>query len=170
MEELKRDLNLVGASVKSVDVDPSSVNGIRRLRVLHAKAISEPKPAAKAVSSAGGSEKVTIGKHESTPASQVLLKNIPRSQSIIAAEFEGWFGLSKNATIAIIAGGAVLLILLSYVLYKYISWKPKMVARKGYRAVSKSKGLTVTDSGADGAADVSDSGRPSPLIIANPRR
>ena len=62
-------------------------------------------------------------------------KAFPKTSFFIA-------GYSTGASIGIIIGCSFLLLVAAYVAYKYMTWKPKLIARKGYRAVAKSKGIS----------------------------
>ena len=139
MQELKKELSLKGSHISAPDVDPKMFSGIRRLKILQSKAhlTKDQKPSVTITST-----NIDFEHHE-----------IPLVLS------EGFAGLSQTASIAIGVSGGVLLLLIAYVVYKYLKWKPKMVARKGYRAVSKSKGLA---SASENAGDSSD-GTPSLL-------
>ena len=64
----------------------------------------------------------------------------------VLATSEGFIsGMSQTASIAVVVGGVVGLLLISYLIYKYFTWKPKLIARRGYRAVAKSKGISGVD-------------------------
>lgn len=82
-------------------------------------------------------------------------------------EGEGLFGFSIALTVAIFACGAAATILLVYIAYKYATWRPKMVARKGYRAVSKSKGLAAAESERGSDSSLRSEDGPSIIIAGN---
>ena len=89
------------------------------------------------------------------------------SKVLVTADGGVW-GMSKAVTIVVFVLGSSFLLLVAFVVYKYLSWKPKMVARKGYRAVTKSKGLAVTESGTDGGGEASEGARSprlNPLLV-----
>ena len=155
MQRLHKELSEIGAKVEVPDVDPRHLDGIRRLRLLHANA-SRTK-------SASHEKTKTIGKPKPAPTPKPKgSRSLKAKQLTIGKAFvvmDGLFGLSIEATVGIFVGAAVVLILLGYLVYKYATWRPKMVARKGYRAVSKSKGIAVSES--DGGTE---SG-PRPAII-----
>lgn len=178
MEALKKELAEVGARIDAPDIDANQFSGMRRLRILHARA---QKPETPKKSDAVESEshdvhsvrKVTIerstGKDGSTKH-KVTETTVEVRKALLAADGGVW-GLSRGATIGVFVGGGVLLLIIAFVIYKYVSWKPKMVARKGYKAVSKSKGLNVPSEADEAAAASSSSGPPRApeLIVAGQR-
>jgi hypothetical protein len=171
MEMLKKELSEVGATVVSVDVDPSKFTGIRRLRIIHARAKKDAHPADGETKSFDSLSSVKRPSAPTPSNSREILraadgKAMVGKPEIVAADFEGFGGYSKEASIGIIAGAVGLFIMLSYVIYKYMTWKPKMVARKGYRAVTKSKGIANPDSGAEAGNEASDVARQPPLIVS----
>ena len=159
MKNLKEKLSEMGHGFEAPDIDVNQLSGMRRLHVLHARARKADDKGGKLVVTSAQQPEDTarslkpVASEQSVPAVTVPADRteskvteaavVPR---VLAEGGEGLFGLSRTASILIFAGGVVFIILLSYVIYKYMSWKPKMVARRGYRAISKSKGLDVTDS------------------------
>lgn len=179
MEALKKELSEVGARIDAPDVDENQFTGMRRLRILHSRAMkaSDAESVSKNPSSQNDDthdtktvRKVTIERTTDKDGSvkhKVTETTVEVRKALVAAEGGVW-GMSRSATIGVFVGAAVFLLLLSYVVYKYMSWKPKMVARKGYKAVSKSKGLTVSETD-EAAADSTSSGgvlRAPGLIVA----
>ena len=147
MKQLKEELSVSGSSLAAPEIDANQLSGMRRLHVLHSRALKSLKPDKK-------ESKTPEVKRESSTAIDKVAPSKPKALAtapkILAEEDEGLFGLSRAVTILIFLGAGILIISLSYVVYKYFSWKPKMVARKGYKAVVKSKGLNVGDSDAAG--------------------
>jgi hypothetical protein len=153
MKRLKEELTASGASIESPEIDANQLTGMRRLHVLHSRALKPSKSEAQPV--ADSSRKASTGDLPHTKVASikevtVTGKATSSSPKVLAEGEEGLFGLSRTVTILVFLGGGALLIILSYVIYKYFSWRPKMVARKGYKAVAKSKGLDLTDSDAAG--------------------
>jgi len=173
MKQLKEELSNSGASLAAPEVDANQLSGMRRLHVLHSRAMkslkpeiqetkaSEPKPKRDLASIDKGRPKVPSPKPKSNYEWKLLVED----------EEGGLFGLSRTVTILVFLGGGILIILLSYVIYKYFSWKPRMVARKGYKAVVRSKGLNVNDSddaaGQSSSPTVSNRAAAPGLIVAS---
>lgn len=141
MRELKKELELKGASLASPDVDPNLFSGMKRLRILQTKAHVKKNPS--------GSNKQQHGDVVSVTTTQVDIEHTPHPGKELMLS-EGFGDLSRGASIGIGLAAGVVLLLVIYVVYKYMSWKPKMIARKGYRAVSRSKGLGGVDGGEAG--------------------
>ena len=145
MQALKKELDEKGARVLSPDVDPNLFSGIKRLRILQAKASHQ-------------SPTVTVTKVEI-----IHSKTNVESPTSEVSFWEGIAGLSTGVSIAILIGIVIFVFLASFVVYKYMSWKPKMSARKGYRAVSRSRGLGSAEDSA--AADSSDNNKSPPALL-----
>jgi hypothetical protein len=169
MKSLKEELSTVGASLSVPDVDLNQLTGMRRLRLLHSRAnkdLNIDSPATKEKSPLTNQDNIKAVKIEESVSTNGSVKTTTRSVSVLrvlAENDQGLFGLSRTATVLIFLGVSVFVILVSYLTYKYITWKPKMVARKGYRAVTRSKGLDVADS--DAGAESSGGRTAAPALI-----
>lgn len=153
MQKLKGELRRIGAHVKSDDItDPDDFTGIRRLRILHKKAIDEQ---ATTVAPRGEPPLTAQATVVTTPEAVTKASVTTDSKSLTMLSSEDGFisGLSTWESVGVILGGAVFLAILSYVIYKYLQWRPKQIARKGYRAVAKSKGLQQEDSTGNVSSD-----------------
>jgi len=139
MQRLHKELGEIGASFEVPDIDPRQLDGIRRLRLLHANASKLKAPISGKTIDSGIA--MTNSKETRT---HVKPEDRKFEKSFVTTS--GLFGLSIGVTIGIFVGSAVLIVLVAYVAYKYATWRPKMIARKGYKAVSKSKGLLVSES------------------------
>jgi hypothetical protein len=178
MKQLKEELSQIGASVSAPDVDAGQLTGMRRLRLLHSrvkKSLETEKPAKDAKSESVTQENIKAVKIEETVSTDGSVKKEIKAVTIkrvLAEGEEGLLGMSRTTTILVFLGGALFIIFMSYLTYKYIKWKPKMVAKKGYKAVAKSKGIDVNDSDAVGgessgsAPTTGRSGAPA-LIVAS---
>ena len=137
MQELKQELEKVGSSLNPPQQDPMSFSGIRRLRLLYSNSHKTPQSESHQphgrTKKEGGSNMPAVAQP----------KNTIRA---VLATSEGFIsGMSQTASIAVVVGGVVGLLLISYLIYKYFTWKPKLIARRGYRAVAKSKGISGVD-------------------------
>ena len=137
MQELKQELEKVGSNLNSPEQDPMSFSGIRRLRLLYSN--SHKTPHSPAHLSRESTHKDATSRKSTTPNSQSPLKAVlVTSDGFIS-------GMSQTASIAVVIGSVIGLLLISYLIYKYFTWKPKLIARRGYRAVAKSKGISAMD-------------------------
>ncbi len=138
MQRLKQELEKVGARLNEHDLsDPDNFSGIRRLRILHKKALEthdQTSPTFAPVDLA-----IAQGNTTRAPVRRPRSK----SEAIHMVEEAGGFipGLSTGASIGVVVGGSVLLAIVGFVVFKYMQWRPKQIARKGYKAVAKSKGI-----------------------------
>ena len=141
MQELKQELERVGSSLNSPEQDPMSFSGIRRLRLLYSNSHKAPH------SSPHSSPHLS---HDSTKKDKDSHKSDTHDSKVpiraVLAMSDGFIsGMSQSASIAVVVGSMIGLLLISYLIYKYFTWKPKLIARRGYRAVAKSKGISAVD-------------------------
>jgi len=134
MQELKQELEKVGSSLNSPEQDPMSFSGIRRLRLLYSNSHKGPRAT---INQQQGPRFEETDSHK--PAGSHS-KNTPRAVLVMSDGFIS--GMSQSASVAVVVGSVVGLLLISYLIYKYFTWKPKLIARRGYRAVAKSKGIS----------------------------
>ena len=166
MQELKQELEKVGANLSAPDQDPTDFSGIRRLRLLYSKAHEGGTHSTRPSREAGIKRAHAVSKHQSVHPDSPTRVILVTSDGFIS-------GMSESASIAVVVGSVVGLLLISYLIYKYFTWKPKLIARRGYRAVAKSKGISGVDEVVEATSNsdvlrASASG-PSPDIPAPPQ-
>lgn len=159
MQRLKREMDRAGiAMALDTDADPEQFSGMRRLRVLHKKALEAQASAAK--SSPEKLDDAPVVSNTTTTASPT--PPVPHL-AMVSSEDDGFIsGMSTGGSIALVVGCGVLAVLIGFVIYKYSRWRPKQIARKGYRAVAKSKGLQEEGPPTDGIIRAGT--RPEPIV------
>lgn len=136
MQELKQELEKIGAGFNAPQQDPMSFTGVRRLRLLYANSHKHPRPDVERLHDPLHKKNISTQReiHSNSP----IKANLVSSDGFIS-------GMSQSASVAVVVGGVLGLLLISYLIYKYFTWKPKLIARRGYRAVAKSKGISGVD-------------------------
>jgi hypothetical protein len=133
MQTLKQELEKIGAGLNAPDQDPMSFTGVRRLRLLYSNNHKDSHSVVSRTHDFGSKKHPTTHRkiHSKSPLKAALMT----SDGFIS-------GMSQAGSVAVVVGGVLGLLLISYLIYKYFTWKPKLVARRGYRAVAKSKGIS----------------------------
>jgi hypothetical protein len=147
MQKLKHELEQIGATIDSRETDPAEFTGIRRLRMLYAKA--HEGSAGHIILNQGKTAKIPPKLSPLVPKARLDTKPLPAdlNEKKTVVKADGFIaGYTQGQSVAIVVGSSFTLLLLSYIVYKYVTWKPKLIARKGYRAVAKSKGISGVDS------------------------
>jgi hypothetical protein len=143
MQDIRHQLKGVG-HVMSLDVAPQieNLSGMRRLKAIHEKSVKSRKE----------TEALNKGNEDMSPAPVQVIATTPAVAHMVAEEpmaegdkksFPVW------AIVVISIVGGLFLILIGIIGWKYQNWKPKAIARKGYRATKKSQGLSLVSPRSD---------------------